>query len=340
MIDLPAGRRVRVSSAVPRERVVPAASPAACSCSAHCPGAFLFPPAAATQLHGLPDGNAELVSARLSAVRLCLFHRQHAQGDPSLSYHGAGALLRHDLERRVSEGRGLPDRCGSKCLMLAIYAGIVFLARCRAKCGRRWPDMWERISRNHSQRIPPGVARAAHAQHAVHAAAGATARLWIRGQSGCGPRPHGLDGSGPHVREPRFAGRVFKARAASTWWPCPPTNDEVQQVARWRRRGLRGARAAGLRARHHASRPQHGGAGAGGWHQFQYRVARFELRQLPSSRTLPPTSCQRPESRAADGAPRSPGQCMPRFRKSNLRSRVWFNPDSAQPQLLRARESS
>ena len=52
---------------------------------------------------GLPDGNHQLVSAGVSALRLCLLNRKHARGRAGRDVHFPGALFRHAAESHFSE---------------------------------------------------------------------------------------------------------------------------------------------------------------------------------------------------------------------------------------------
>ena len=79
---------------------------------------------------GLSDGNAQLVPAGLSALRIHLFHSEHAASHPGRQLHRARALFRHHPERRVSEGRGLPHSV-ARSLACWRLRGLGFLGASR-----------------------------------------------------------------------------------------------------------------------------------------------------------------------------------------------------------------
>ena len=67
---------------------------------------------AAYPVAGLTSWECSAHSCRLSAVGICVLHREHAESDSADQRYRAGALLRHHSERRVPEGRRLSGSVG------------------------------------------------------------------------------------------------------------------------------------------------------------------------------------------------------------------------------------
>ena len=243
-----------------------------------------------------------------------------------ITHRGAGALLRDHFEGRVPEGRRAERPVGR-----AGFPGAVRGHRFSAgdaedeseggvnSCGNEFGVILRKefiqALREPRMRVLLFLPPLLQLHH-----------LRLCREPGRGPRAHRLDGHGPHAARAATCARASRARAASTWWPCRRNEEEVQSVLD------RGEAQAVVRvlpgfARDLARGPRRRGAGAAGRHQFQHRVAGFELRGPDRSPNIRPTPWRRQQNRRGADARVPARPVNASVPQVTARSRVWFNPD-------------
>ena len=225
---------------------------------------------------GLPDGNSELVSAGVPALRVHLLDREHAGVIQVITHIVPARYVVTILKGIFLKGVGLEVLWG-ELVFLALYALIVFRAgHAQAEPEAGVNAMWERIRvilrkefiqalREPRMRVllfvPPMVQLIIFG-FAVNLDVDHARIAWMD-----------MDRT-PESRDLRAAS---PGRAGSTSWPTPASEEDVQRALD------RGEAQAVVRvlpgfARDTARGRTDGGAGAGRRHQLQYRVAGLELR--------------------------------------------------------------
>ena len=282
---------------------------------------------ARTQVVAYQMGMLDHVLAGLSAFRVRVLDRHHAEVDSGNQRRGAFALFHHHPEVGVSQGSRTRDPLAAACVPGAVQR-LRILARGAENASEGGVNHVGTNRRHPPEGVHPAVPRPAHARAAVHSSAAAAdifgyavtldvdnAKIaWMDGDNT--PESRALlarfEGSGRF----QVVATLRSERMCRTSWTMATPTPSCACYPNF--------------ARELARRKTRRSAGASGRHQLQYRVAGFGLRGGSDRGLLGRriARTRRRTTRPSSWRCAAPARARRSWRARRCRARAsWFNPD-------------